>query len=299
MRLKEPRPLTPRVTMLGRPECNLYLVRGDHGSAILGGGLTLALPEVEDQLARAGAAAGEIAWLIPLHAHFDHIGLIPSLKRRLPGARILASPGAAELVARPQVRQTIETFNREFAAHLGRLEVFEREGADFDGLAIELVAAEGLALDLGGVSLVFMLTPGHSTCSMSVYLPEEKALFASDAGGVPQDDHVITVASSNFEDYLASMARLEKLDIEFYLAEHYGGFSGPEAARYLAFSQAEARSVREMIRDSYLRARDIEQTAAELVEFRRRRSPGYFLTDKTLFLVTRQMVKNAVALYGW
>ena len=44
---------------------------------------------------------------------------------------------------------------------------------------------EGDTIHLGGWAIGILETPGHSSCSLTAYVPEIKALFPSDGGGIP------------------------------------------------------------------------------------------------------------------
>ena len=58
------------------------------------------------------------------------------------------------------------------------------------GTILESVS-EGTTINLGNIDVQIMETPGHSSCSITAYVPQLLALFPSDGGGIPYKETVI------------------------------------------------------------------------------------------------------------
>ena len=192
MIITSPGKVTDRIWLLGREESCQYLIKGDNAYAILGGGMAYVAQDVIEQLARFQIDESSIRYLVIHHAHFDHVGLMPFFKKRWPWAEIIGSSRASGLLARPDVIQTIFGFNQGLLDQHGLADRAEEFGLDRKSIEIDRVMEDGDEIDLGGLTLKFLHTPGHSSCSMSVYIPQEKALSASDAGGIPYGEPVRT-----------------------------------------------------------------------------------------------------------
>ncbi|MBW2091428.1 MAG: MBL fold metallo-hydrolase [Deltaproteobacteria bacterium] len=297
MRIANPGRITDRIYFLGRTESCVYLVKGDRGYALVGGGMCYVAPEIPAQIEKLGLQEDRIKRLIVLHAHFDHVGCMPYFKKRWPEAIVTGSARAEEMLDNPKVIQTLTTMNRNLAETYELQREIEKEGLlDFAGLEIEEAVKEGDVISLGDISLEIMDARGHSSCSIAVYSPEEKALFGSDAGGIPYGEVPFTVANSNFNQYQQTLAKMAALDVEIYLAGHYGVMTGPDARRYIEKSIQAAEETRRLIVESYARTRDIQKTAQEIAAVRLNDSAGYFLSEETVSLTTQQMVKNLVKL---
>ena len=135
-------------------------------------------------------------------------------------------------------------------------------------------------------------TPGHSSCSLSAYCPEIRALFPSDAAGIPYREEVIPSGNSNFTLYQQSLKKLEPLDVDILCADHYGYITGPEAAKYISRSVEAAAEKRALIEGVYLRTGSEEETVKELVAEFGARHADYLLPAEIHAGIFRQMVRH-------
>ena len=94
--------------------------------------------------------------------------------------------------------------------------------------------SEGDVIDLGDREIQIFETPGHSSCSISAYVPQIGALFPSDGGAIPYKGTIIASANSNFTLYLESLKKMEMLQIDYFCADHFGYICGDEAKSYIA-----------------------------------------------------------------
>lgn len=118
-------------------------------------------------LARVRERGLSVAWLLETHAHADHLSAADYLKGRL-GARTGIGTG---------ITRVQEHFRDVFNLGAG----FPVDGRQFDRLL-----AHGDCLDLGGLAVTVMATPGHTSDSIS-FLAGQSAfvgdtLFAPDYG---------------------------------------------------------------------------------------------------------------------
>jgi metallo-beta-lactamase class B len=98
--------------------------------------------EVIGGLRRLGIDPAEIRYLIVSHAHGDHSGGAGILQRY--GARVVMSPADWDL--------------------------YERTGNDVKATR-DIVATDGMAIELGGATVRVYFTPGHTLGTMSTILP--------------------------------------------------------------------------------------------------------------------------------
>lgn len=91
--------------------------------------------------------------------------------------------------------------------------------------------AEDTALDLGGLTALLVLTPGHTPGNLCVYVPAEGVLFAADAlepGYVPGLEGGDPAAWSA---WLSSLDRIEALDARVVVPGHGHVLEGETAIR--------------------------------------------------------------------
>lgn len=281
-----------RLWYLGREESGIYLLEGTASSLIVSGGMSYLAPLVSSQLSNFGIDEKKIGKLLILHSHFDHVGLVPFFKRRYPDLEVYASSRAWEILHMPRGIETINRFSRLIAERMGLngwLEGCDLEWCDnISGMAI----SEGAAIDLGGMSVQVLETPGHSSCSISAYVPEIKALFPSDGGGIPYGKMILPSGNSNFTQYQQSLEKLKLLAVDVLCADHYGYVSGREAETYIRRSIDAAREKRTMIEALFRRTGSIEKTVNELLEEIYARHPDYFLSPEISAGIYRQTVRH-------
>jgi glyoxylase-like metal-dependent hydrolase (beta-lactamase superfamily II) len=169
--------------MMTGPGTNTYLV-GRRDPILIDTGIGLAeyVPLLERYL-------GERGWTRPArviltHRHPDHLGGVAHLRARFPGLRV------AKMVHRDtNLPEGIEDL---------------REG--------HTVAGDGVTLEP-------IYTPGHASDHLCYYLREEKALFTGDVvlGG---STTVIPSGDGDLADYMASLRRLQALDVKRIYPAH-------------------------------------------------------------------------------
>jgi glyoxylase-like metal-dependent hydrolase (beta-lactamase superfamily II) len=170
-----------------------------------------------EYLESTGRRAQEISMLILTHAHPDHIGSAPAIKR-ISGCTLAAH--AAE-------KAWIEDIS---------LQAKERPVPGFFTLVggsvqVDRILKEGDVLHLeGGPALQVIHTPGHSPGSLSLWLAEEGALFTADAVPIAGDMPI-------YQDILASVRSVQRLalipQIKILLAAWDEPRPGDEAYRIM------------------------------------------------------------------
>jgi glyoxylase-like metal-dependent hydrolase (beta-lactamase superfamily II) len=138
--------------------CNTYLIDGPTRVLIDPGHLRL-FDHVEKGLADIGLAADDIGLVICTHAHPDHMESIQAFQ------------DTPTLIAIHEKEwQMAKSMGKHLEAALG---------VSIDAFSPDFFLADG-DLSVHGLGLQVFHTPGHSPGSVSLYWPEEKALFTGD-----------------------------------------------------------------------------------------------------------------------
>ena len=224
MRIRKPGKVRDHLWYLGHEESGIYLLESKSGSMVISGGMAYILPKVLDQLGIFGIDQASINKILILHAHFDHIGVVPFFKRSLPSVEIYASKRAWEILKMPKAIETINRFSRNVSERMGMLDACAAYDLEWRDDMSGLTVSDGEQYNLGDVTLKIFETPGHSSCSITAYAPEWKALFPSDAGGIPFRQTILASGNSNFTKYQESLEKLRHLEVDYYCADHYGNF---------------------------------------------------------------------------
>lgn len=180
------------------------------------------------------ARPGNRLLVINTERHFDHIGGNAYFRER--GAEILGHPACVR--TEEEFQAELAEFNAAIVDPLrrahGEAEVFYR------GTSLEFPSrfiTEDTALDLGGLEVRVLLTPGHTPANLAVYLPSEAVVYSGDClvnGYMP---NLACGAAPEWRQWLDSLARIERLAPETVVPGH-----GPVA------SGAEVRELSEHVR---------------------------------------------------
>ena len=177
--------------VLGEGHNNVYMITGERAAFFDSGWdddqHTEALLELWDKAGRPGLAA-----IIVSHWHTDHSGGASKLSKATGGA-IYSSQ-----VERPIIEQ------KAIGTHVSH------------------TVADGETLDLGGATLEFVHTPGHTYGSMSVYYREQAVLFAGDTVRTAAP-FSMNPEHGEMADHLESLTKLLKYNIRLIAPGH-----GPE-----------------------------------------------------------------------
>jgi glyoxylase-like metal-dependent hydrolase (beta-lactamase superfamily II) len=292
MRIRKAGKVIERLWFLGREESGVYLLEGNDGSMIVSGGMSYIVPDLLRQFKEFGIDEERIKKLLILHAHFDHVGIVPFFKRRHPGIEIYASQRGWEILKMDKAINTINEFSRAVTKRMGREEVYSTFDLDWRGDISGKVVREGDRIDLGGLGAAIIEIPGHSSCCIAAYVPEFKVLFPTDGGGIPFDKTIITSGNSNYTKYQESLERLKGLPVEYYCADHYGYVTGEEAREFITKTIEMASRKRTLMEEVYRSTRDIDVAAEKLVSSFYDENRGYFLSPEIFLDVYRQMVRH-------
>jgi glyoxylase-like metal-dependent hydrolase (beta-lactamase superfamily II) len=291
MIITQPGRVSKRIQLLGRYESCVYLLQGREESWLLGGGMAYIVPELLEQIETFGIDERRISRICILHAHFDHCGAVPFLKKRWPWATVVASTRAKELIDKPQIVQSLARMNQNATARLGR-EALERSlGFQFDHLRVEATVAEGDRLRCGDLDLEVLEVPGHSSCSIAFYMPAERALFASDAVGLCTKGVHQPTPNSNYDQYQQSLEKMARLAPDLLLLEHFGAYTADDSRAFIPAAIEAARKTRELLEETYRRTRDIDRCTREITAIFLKRANDSFLSDDVRAMVAGQMVR--------
>jgi 2-aminobenzoylacetyl-CoA thioesterase len=292
MRHRKAGRITDGLWYLGREEAGVYLLEGRDCSLMINGALSHILPDVLKQMKAFGIDAGKIGKFLILHSHFDHAGLVPYFKRQFPAIEVYASEAAWKIFKMPKAIEVMNTFSRMVAEQMKATEGltgYDTEWRDdVEGTAV----SGGDRIDLGGASVSIIDTPGHSYCSISAYEPAMKALFASDAVGIPYKETVFPSMNTNIGQFQDSLEKLRAYPVDYLCADHYGYVTGAEAGKFIELTISEAGKLKKEIEGAFRKhGGDVDAAAKALNGAFYAANPDYFIAPDILEGVFKQMVK--------
>jgi glyoxylase-like metal-dependent hydrolase (beta-lactamase superfamily II) len=206
--------VAPNPGIMTGPGTNTYLV-GEQQLAVIDPGPADAA-HLEAILA---AGAGRIRWILCTHTHLDHAAAAASL-RQATGAKIAAM---AKTTTVP--------------------------GGEHDArFVLDQPLAEGAVIELDGLSVLAVHTPGHASNHVCFLLPTTGMLFTGDH--VMQGSTVVIAPpDGNMRAYLQSLRRLLALDINTLAPGHGHLIHHPhaEAERLIEHRLARESKVRQAL----------------------------------------------------
>jgi len=299
MRIRKRGKVCERILFLGREESGVYLLEGNQVSMIVSGGMSYIVSDILQQFKEFNIDENRIRKLLILHSHFDHMGIVPFFKRRHPDLEVYASERGLEILQMDKATLTVNEFGRNVARRMGNEDVYSIYDLDWRNDVSGHTVREGDRIDLGGLEVSILEIPGHSSCCIAAYVPELKALFPTDGGGIPFDNTIISSGNSNYTKYQQSLERLKDLEVDYYCADHYGYITGNEAREFISKSIRMAKENRARIEEVYRSTGEIDAAAQKLTSSFYEENPGYFLSPEIFLDVHRQMVRHiAMAMEG-
>jgi glyoxylase-like metal-dependent hydrolase (beta-lactamase superfamily II) len=278
--------------MLGGEESCVYLLESGKETMIVSGGMSYLVPEILHQIDAFGLDVNRISKILIVHAHFDHLGIIPFLKRQHPDVEIYGSERAWEILSMPKAISTINKFSLGITRRMGRNKLSAEYDLEWTLDITGKTVREGDEINLGELGIRIYETPGHSSCSISVYVPQLKALFASDGGGIPYEDTIIISGNSNFTRYQESLEKLKVLDVAYVCADHYGYIVGEEAKGFIKRAIDLAEQQRSAMEAMYRRTRDIDASTKEMTDLFFKKYPDYIISPEIYLGIYRQMFRH-------
>jgi len=298
MRILKPGTIDDRVLFLGNRHVCTYLVMGEQ-FALIGGGVAWEVQRLESQFQEYKVDMDRIRYLVISHAHHDHCGAVPYLLRKYPHIQPVTSEYCAYILNKDQPVDLITKVNKITLDALKRPHVFEGIPLDFFPIPVAVKVGDGDQLDLGGgLSLHFFLTPGHSRCSLSVYIPELKALFPADSIPVPETGkrELTVTANHDYDAYLQSLEKLESLPIRLVCYEHGGVLTGEDAAEIIPRGLEATRLQRTRIQKRFEELQDFDLLVDEISEKYHQLELFRLVPPDLMRAITVRMVKSAL---GW
>lgn len=163
---------------------------------------------------------------IATHSHFDHIGMLHLVDLRLGHA------SEASVFKHPDpIRTQALPFLAGKPVLVGRACV-EASSIDQMPCSLSETVDDGATIDLGGVVLRIIHTPGHSPGSLTVFVEEPGLLFCADT---LHDGHIYDdIAGADRTALARSHRRLSEINFRIACPGHGAVLSRPEALNVIA-----------------------------------------------------------------
>ena len=166
MRIRKPGNIRDNLWYLGSEESAVYLFEGRDESMLISGGMNYLVPILLKQFSDFAIDTERITKLLILHAHFDHVGIVPFFKRSRPDLEVYASAQAWKRLGMPETIETINAFSNTALERIGMVEACSAYDLAWSDDISGVTVSEGERIELGGMAVQIYETPGHSSCSI-------------------------------------------------------------------------------------------------------------------------------------
>jgi glyoxylase-like metal-dependent hydrolase (beta-lactamase superfamily II) len=223
-----PRQINDNLWILGNEYFHIYLIKSEKAFALVETGISATVDILLEQLLSFGAKPD---YLIVTHPHSDHITGLGYLRNSFPRAQVIAGNGTESFVAHPKAAKSM------IAEDIHMMEAMTSHGLCRKRPAITSapslsgckVVNDGDELSIGDLTIRFIAAQGHSPGNILVHVPAVKTVLVSDSLGNHYPGRgFFPTFFTGFEDYLATIDRLEKLAPQILGLAHNGLFSESE-----------------------------------------------------------------------
>jgi metallo-beta-lactamase class B len=186
------------------------LIAGDEGHVLIDGGPQNAAGSVAANIEALGFKLSDVKLLLHSHEHHDHVGGLAELQR-LTGAKLLASPPAAPVLA-----SGTASMDDPQAASLDRFPAVQ-----VSGLVNNLEPQR-----IGSLSLMPVSTPGHTPGALSWHWRScegddcRKIAYVDSLSAVSSDSYKFSDHPSYLAAFRASIAQVAALPCDILLTPH-------------------------------------------------------------------------------
>ncbi len=286
--------------VLGHPAVPVFLADGDRPVIFDAGFTSLGEIYVKDIKKYLGGRTPYYCFLT--HVHFDHCGAVSILKKYFPDMKIAASKQAKEIIKRPNAVSLIRDLN------IAGKNVLKSYGLNIDSSDLFQAFEIDMTLDHGdrveysnNMSVQVISTPGHTWDCLSYYIPEQKILISSEAGGqIDLTGYMVSDCLADYGQYLSSLKKLHRLDVEILCPGHIAVFTGKDAKKYLQDSLEECERFRKRVEKCIVdETGDLEKvkTRIKAIEYDnnpgpKQPEPAYLINLEARILAVKKQMTN-------
>lgn len=210
--------------ILGTPSNPVYLIKGDDEYALVEGGLTRDVAIVISQLKEHVSDLSLVKHWFITHSHYDHCGAVESIYPYLENVTLYASEDAVKNFRNEKYVKKIRQLNAI---------IFDKDIIEFpsDLQQIPFVVIkdnEPVETSIGTWEIIY--TPGHSSCSTSLYHKESNILFVSDSlGEIIEEKKWFPLAFDHVGKFIDSINKLSSLKPDVIALGHNGVLTDSDA----------------------------------------------------------------------
>ena len=213
----------------GKGSSTAFLVLGKDKTALIDCGMAYSASNLISNIQQALHNGRKLDYILLSHSHYDHVGSVPYLRKVWPDVKVLAAEYAQNIFTKRSALKTIKELGNQAALYFGAGSLIDY---DDNLMKVDYKISEGDLLDLGGISITILETPGHTKCSLS-FLVNNEIIFACETTGVINKSGKIYPAFiTSYKDTINSINKCREANAPFIVSPHFGFVSKSETLNY-------------------------------------------------------------------
>jgi 2-aminobenzoylacetyl-CoA thioesterase len=228
-----------------------HLLAVGDASVLVDTGISSVHGRLTEELQRyLGGEEGRLDFIFLTHAHFDHLGGIPYLRKAFPGIMVLGGPQTSEILGKAEVLDLFYEKNLACAQAMNTdLQMSKEEWTA--AIQIDRILGDGDALDIGdGVEIKLISTPGHTIDSVCYFVRPDAALACGETiGSFSGREKINNCCTANFVEYTESLEKLTGLDVRILGFPHSGVITGELVPKYFVEARQEVDRFRQLVKE--------------------------------------------------
>lgn len=215
---------------MGNVAMPVYLIAGTRLCVLIDSGMTVMGPVYMDEVRSCIEHSSVPLYLLLTHSHYDHVGSIPYLQKRIPVLKVGGYRTIDNVLQSSRAVELITSLNRDGERMLS---IDDPEIA-FRPFRLDMPLEGGETFDTGDDVLEAIYTPGHTKDSMCYYLRGARIMFTGEAAGVktPSGD-ILPEFLTSYRSYLEGLEKLRGYPVDYIAVGHGPVIEGEEARRYI------------------------------------------------------------------
>ncbi len=171
-----------------------------------------------------------LEYIFLTHSHYDHALGSAYILRHYPKAKVVAGTYAVDIFKRDGAKRTMCELDSKYAEKCGVID-YEFLG---DELRVDIPVNDGDIINAGDMKFEVLYLPGHTRCCVGYFCKEKGLLLSNETLGVYDGKETIVPSYLvSYKDTIASIEKVEGLNIKYILAPHHGILSKEQSEFFI------------------------------------------------------------------
>lgn len=213
----------------GKGSSTAFLVLGKDKSALIDCGMAYSASNLISNIQQVINNGRKLDYILLSHSHYDHVGSVPYLRKVWPDVKVLAAEYAQNIFTKRSALKTIKELGNQAALYFGSSSLIDY---DDNLMKVDYKISEGDVLDLGGISITVLETPGHTKCSLSFIVNNEIIFACETTGVISKSGRIYPAFITSYKDTINSIKKCQEANVPFIISPHFGLVGRSETPKY-------------------------------------------------------------------